>query len=323
MPSYWIPEESQGLMTPNEIEEKFDERMSTFEQQLKEVQQDQKQILSILRENQRTSTEHTAEKQSQHPKESFFNPNHLDITDNVLGIGAYSEVRQGMYHGGPVAVKKFHSIIISDYNRELFEREVRIASCVHHSNIITFIGAMATGDLYIVSELMEMSLRQMIDAREFREPYIGIGIKNVGCALDYLHCLPQPVVHRDVSSANVLINKLERGLQVKLGDFGSVNFLAQLQKVGPGCPTYAAPEAGNPMQQGPKMDVYSFGVLIFQMCVGHFPDREFLKDLKKDVDNWSNDKKKFFGKWAKRCTERDPDKRPTMSELMGNVNDSN
>ena len=76
------------------------------------------------------------------------------------------------------------------------------------------------------------------------------------------------------------------------------------------------------MPQAPKMDVYSFGVLIFEMCVGHFPDREYLKDLKKDVDNWSKDKKKFFGKWAKRCTERDPDKRPTMSELMGNVNDS-
>ena len=92
-------------------------------------------------------------------------------------------------------------------------------------------------DLYIVSELMEMSLRQMIEAREFKESYIGIVIKNLGCALDYLHSLPQPVVHRDVSSANVLINKLERGLQVKLGDFGSANFLAQLQTVGPGCPT--------------------------------------------------------------------------------------
>ena len=82
----------------------------------------------------------------------------------------------------------------------------------------------------------------------------------MGCALDYLHCLPQPVIHRDVSSANVLINKLERGLQVKLGDFGSAKFLAQLQTVGPGCPTYTAPEASNPLQQDPKIDVYSFEV---------------------------------------------------------------
>ena len=326
MPSHWFPQESQGLPTPNEIEEmyvsKFDERIGTIEQQLKEVQHDQKQILSVLRENQQKSTEHTAAKESQYPTELFFNPNHLDITDNVLGVESYSEVRQGMYHGSPVAVKKFHRVIISDYNRELFEQEVRIASRVHHSNLITFIGAMTTEDLCIVSELMETSLRQMIEAGEFKESYIDVVIKNVGCALDYLHCLPQPVIHRDVSSANVLINKLERGLQVKLGDFGSANFLARLQTVGPGCPTYAAPEAGNPMQQGPKMDVYSFGVLFFEMCVERFPDRRYLEDLKKDVDNWSNDKKKFFGKWAKRCTERDPDKRPTMSELMWNVNDS-
>ena len=56
------------------------------------------------------------------------------------------------------------------------------------------------------------------------------------------------------------------------------------------------------MQQGPKMDVYSFGVLIFEMCVGHFPDREYLKDLKKDVYNWSNDKKKLKIKIGKLST---------------------
>ena len=75
----------------------------------------------------------------------------------MLGGGSYSEVRQGMYHGGPVAVKKIHSVIICDHNRKLFEREVRIASSVHHLNLITFIGAMTKEHEhpYIASELME------------------------------------------------------------------------------------------------------------------------------------------------------------------------
>ena len=55
-----------------------------------------------------------------------------------------------------------------------------------------------------------------------------------------------------------------------LGDFGSANFLAKLGTVGPGCVAYAAPEAVDPRQQGPKMDVYSFGVLLLEMCVGKF-----------------------------------------------------
>ena len=92
-------------------------------------------------------------------------------------------------------MEKFHRVIITDYNHELFEREVKIDSRAHHSNLITFIGAMATEDLYIVSELMDTNLHQMIEGTEFKESYIGVVIKNVGCALDYLHCLPQPFVH--------------------------------------------------------------------------------------------------------------------------------
>ena len=80
----------------------------------------------------------------------------------------------------------------------------------------------------------------------------------MACALAYLHSLPGPIVHGDVSSANVLFNAKQDGWCAKLGDFGSANFLAKLGTVGPGCIAYSAPEAGNPSQQGPKMDVYSF-----------------------------------------------------------------
>ena len=241
---------------------------------------------------------------------------HLQITERVLGRGAYGEVRVGIYQGTRVAVKKIHEVIISDYNHELFEREMTIASRVRHPNLVLFLGAVIAGNLTIVTELMETSLRKLMMEEKLKPPDIRPISKDVACALVYLHSLPDPIVHRDVSSANVLLNAKKDGWQAKLGDFGSANFLAKLGTVGPGCVAYAAPEAVDPRQQGPKMDVYSFGVLLLELCVGKFMDQHTLDSTKVAVLTWSDPSKKSLGEWSKRCTERDPNKRPNMADFV-------
>ena len=240
----------------------------------------------------------------------------LEITEHVIESGAYGEVRVGIYQGTSVAVTKIHYVIISDYNYELFEREMKIASCVRHPNLVLFMGAVTTGNLTIVSELMETSLCKVMEKGNLTPPDIHPISKDVACALVYLHSLPDPIVHRDVSSANVLLNAKKDGWQAKLGDFGSANFLAKLGTVGPGCVAYAAPEAVDPRQQGPKMDVYSFGVLLLEMCVGKFMDQHTLESTKVAVVTWSDPSKKSLGEWSKRCTERNPDKRPNMADFV-------
>ena len=245
---------------------------------------------------------------------------HLKITEHVLGRGAYGEVRVGIYQGTRVAVKKIHEVIISDYNRELFEREMKIASRVRHPNLVLFVGAVTTGNPIIVCELMDTSLRKVMEEGNLKADDIHPISKDVACALVYLHSLPDPIVHRDVSSANVLLNAKKDGWQAKLGDFGSANFLAKLRTIAPGCIAYAAPEAGDPRQQGPKMDVYSFGVLLLEMCVGKFMDQHTLESTKVAVVTWSDPSKKSLGEWSKRCTERDPDKRPNMANFLKLLN---
>ena len=79
-------------------------------------------------------------------------PEHLEITEHVLGRGAYGEVRVGIYQGTRVAVKKIHEVIISDYNHELFEREMKIASRVRHPNLVLFIGAVTANNINIVMQ---------------------------------------------------------------------------------------------------------------------------------------------------------------------------
>ena len=97
---------------------------------------------------------------------------HLEITEHVLGRGAYGEVRVGIYQGTRVAIKKMYNVIISDYNRELFEREMRIASRVRYPNLVLFIGAVTTCNLTIVNELMETSLRKLMEEGNLKPPDI-------------------------------------------------------------------------------------------------------------------------------------------------------
>ena len=73
------------------------------------------------------------------------------------------------------------------------------------------------------------------------------------------------------SSANVLLNPtLNNQWIAKLSDYSSANFVQSTLTAGPGNPTYAAPEANSPSKQGPKMDVYSYGVLLLEMCTRKF-----------------------------------------------------
>ena len=284
----------------------FQQQLEEQKRQIKEEMQQQFQALLVQLQSRM---------QNLQPSWSI-DQEHLKITEHVLGRGAYGEVRVGIYQGTRVAVKNIHEVIISDYNRELFEREMKIASRVRHPNLVLFIGAVTTNNITIVSELMETSLRKLMMEGKLKATNIRPISKDVACALVYLHSLPDPIIHRDVSSANVLLNAKKDGWQAKLGDFGSANFLAKLGTVGPGCVAYAAPEAVDPKQQGPKMDVYSFGVLLLEMCVGKFMDQHTLESTKVAVVTWSDPSKKSLGEWFKRCTERDPDKRPNMADFV-------
>ena len=59
-----------------------------------------------------------------------------------------------------------------------------------------------------------------------------------------------------------------------MSDYGSVNLQQKLHTAHPGNPCYSAPEAGDPNQQSPKMDIFSFGVLQLEMLTGEFPETE-------------------------------------------------
>lgn len=197
----------------------------------------------------------------------------VKLTDEVLGAGAWGEVRAAWFRGLRVAAKFLHGVIISSYSIGLFTREMNIAAQLHHPNLIQFLGASKDEEPMILLELMSTCLRKELEKNDLTRVQISSIAEGVACGLNYLHCWkPHPIVHRDISSANVLLEPSGRhGWKAKLSDFGSANFVHQLKTAAPGNPCYASPEAIDPTQHSTKMDIYSFGVLLAEMCIRELP----------------------------------------------------
>ena len=169
----------------------------------------------------------------------------IQLTDKYLGRGAWGSVVEGKYRGCVVAVKQIHEMILSPHNRRLFEREMNIASRCRHPCLLQFIGATNDeGSPLFVSELMESSLRALLEQQSLSSTEVSVISLDVALALNYLHLKePSPIIHRDISSANVLLWRQANRWRGKLSDYGTANFMQQTMTVGPGAMIYSAPEA--------------------------------------------------------------------------------
>ena len=197
----------------------------------------------------------------------------VTLTDERLGGGAYGEVRVAIFRGTRVAAKCLHELIVSDYNKGVFIREMEISSRIHHPNIVQFVGATRVNNPILLYELMATSLHKKLqESQPLTRPQIVDACLDIASALCYLHLWkPDPIIHRDVSSPNVLMEPLANGRwRSKLSDFGSANLQLHVRTTVPGNPAYASPEAVNPRHHSPAMDIYSFGVLTTEMIL-HCP----------------------------------------------------
>ena len=241
----------------------------------------------------------------------------IHLTEEQLGTGGWAVVKVAVFRGQRVAAKCLHNQIISAHNVRLFTREMNMAAHARHPNLLQFIGATMDNNPIILTELMPTSLRRVLEqGNPLSHGQITSIASDVARALNYLHLTsPDPIIHRDVSSANVLLKSSPGdSYEAKLSDYGSANFVRYATTVSPGNPLYSAPEVNDPKQHSPKMDVYSLGLLLVEMCSGElFDDYEELIHTRISAD-WPE-----MVAVIRPCIRQDPRRRPSAADIISQL----
>ena len=235
-------ENSQRQLTEMQQQlENSQQQVSALERQLRDKDQELNELELSLSLAQQT----ISEQQQQETCDWVISRDEIQMTNKCLGRGGWGSVYEGVYCGCTVAVKKIHDLILSPHNILLFEREMSIASKCRHPHLLQFIGATNDeGNPLFVTELMEESLRALLEQRQLAEVEIRVISLDVARAINYLHQKkPEPIIHRDVSSANVLLWRQGDQWRGKVSDYGTANFMQQTMTVAPGAMIYSAPEA--------------------------------------------------------------------------------
>src|SRR5581483_4827749 len=176
----------------------------------------------------------------------------------------------------PVAVKVLQPHLAADeIFLERFRREAVTAARLAHPNVVaTFDTGLDCGTAYIVMELVRgRNLRQLLNDEGRLEPWLAVAIgRQVADALAYAH--QAGLVHRDVKPANILLVEDEWGsVRVKVTDFGIAKAGAgsgDLTRTGIvlGTPKYLSPEQIKGLEPDARADLYSLGVVLYEMLTG-------------------------------------------------------
>ena len=213
------------------------------------------------------------------------------IIDNIklgkqIGRGANGRVLEAKWEGATVAVKEIHSIFINEASdlefqwfKKCFLRECEQSSQLRHPNIVRFFGiywppvARAPS---LVMERLHCNLTSLLEQNQAIpiETKLSI-VYDVALGLRYLHSRTPVIIHRDLSSNNVLISK---GMEGKIGDLGTVRLVdptrqSRMTKA-PGTVDFMPPEAlaaGENAKYERELDVFSFGCVMLHTLSHQWP----------------------------------------------------
>jgi len=192
-----------------------------------------------------------------------------------IGIGSFGEVHRALWRGTEVAVKRF---LDQDISRNLLDEvtfEVDIMRRLRHPNVVLLMGAVTVpGNLSIVTEFLHRGSLFKLLHRE-QSPGIVAALderRRMRMAMDvirgmnYLHSFEPMIVHRDLKSPNLLVDK---SFVVKVCDFGLSRMKRNTylsSKTNAGTPEWMAPEVLRNEDSDEKSDVYSFGVILWELA---------------------------------------------------------
>ena len=206
---------------------------------------------------------------------------------NQIGRGANGRILEAKWEGTEVAIKEIYSIFMNEVSdlefqsfKRCFVRECEQSSRLRHPNIVRFFGIYHPPGARVPSLVMERLHCSLTSLLENNAVVIPIGtkisiIKDVALGLRYLHTRNPPIIHRDLSSNNVLLSK---GMEGKIGDLGTARLVdprrqSRMTKA-PGTVDFMPPEALEDVTNvhyGKKLDVFSFGCVMLHTLSHQWP----------------------------------------------------
>nr|KYP67258.1 Serine/threonine-protein kinase CTR1 [Cajanus cajan] len=244
-----------------------------------------------------------------------------------IGQGSYAAVYHGIWNGSDVAVKVYFGNGYTENTLQDYRKEIDIMKRLRHPNVLLFMGAVYSQErLAIVTELLPRgslfknlhSNNQTLDIR--RRLRMAL---DVARGMNYLHHRNPPIVHRDLKSSNLLVDK---NWTVKVGDFG----LSRLKdatllttKSGRGTPQWMSPEVLRNEPSNEKSDVFSFGVILWELMTQSIPWKNLnslqvvgvvgFMDRRLDIPEGLDP---HIASIINDCWRSDPEQRPSFEELI-------
>jgi len=254
------------------------------------------------------------------------NPKKLYLDPRKIGEGAAGEVflAKSAASGKEVAIKKMK---LNAQNLKLLTEEIHIMKESAHNNVVRYFESFRVDDkLWVVMEFMDggclTEILEQFENVKMNEEQIAWVCRETLNGLAYIHSLHR--VHRDIKSDNILLGT--RG-EVKIADFGyAAQLTSQKTKRNTivGTPYWMAPELIRGQNYDTKVDIWSLGIMVMEMAQGEPPYMEFpplralflittkgIPDLN-EPQKWSQP----FREFVSLCLEKDPEKRPSASELL-------
>ncbi|KAJ0700111.1 putative dual-specificity kinase TKL-Pl-4 family [Helianthus annuus] len=246
------------------------------------------------------------------------------ILDHKVASGSYGDLYKGTYRSQEVAIKILKTERVNTDLQKEFAQEVYILRKVRHKNVVQFIGACTKPpSLCIVTEFMSGgSVYDYLHKQKgtFKLPTLLKISIDISKGMNYLH--QNNIIHRDLKAANLLMDEHE---VVKVADFGVARVKAQTGVMTAETGTYRwmAPEVIEHKPYDHKADVFSFGVVLWELLTGKLP-YEYLTPLQAAVGVVQKGLRPTIPKntppklaeLLEKCWQQDPSLRPDFTEII-------